>query len=831
MAERPPLHKHSGAWDCGLDMSTICFIILSCIFVLSVLCVIAYSWYSPTEQPITVQSNVNVLNSNGKKRKKKKMVIVNCEHAMIGDTNILQQGCISPILDDSRNREPTGFMKKTVSVWKKRADDLFVTKGMRNAMEFSKHNNLLIITGPQGSGKSSALRYVSVALKHDGFIVYPCMKPSDIEYYWDETKKQVFVIDDPIGSECVSLVGVQMMERYSDRIKTCIAGHTTKVILAIRSEILNDKYVSSSETLVTSRQNEIDLTEEENALSEQERKDMFSHYVSRTGVRNISLQMPQLHCFPLLCHAFFKVGTIRKNPTEFFSSPFSVIKDAFIRMRQRNPAHFCLLVFCIVFENKLSRRNLALESPEREKVDRVLEILGLNREKVQSNVINAIDALNGVYLTKNGTSYAFLHSLFQDIVTFILGEESTMFLFKYCSSTFLRSHVKIADTPAKIDEHAIVLEPSDYKSLAERMCEELQKRNVEDVFYHSSLGNRQFLKVFMRECSKNKTIEYSNENKIPLLAWSCRVEMFRLAKALLDKGADLNICDEFKRSALIWVCRNSCRSIEQSRAMVTILLKEGVDVKLADKRNQTAIIYAVRKGDIQIVHNLLDHGACVKELSADISPLNLAVKCAQKHTRTHVEPDTDQKEHSSTAIVRLLLEKGADPNFKVANDKTMLYQSVLGSNTAVSKCLLEHGADVGKSNTLNEDLLCSAISNRLSDLVDPLLERGVDVNIPNHFSRTSLHLAVIENNSDLVTQLIKAGACVDSKDSEGETPLHLSVKDDKKYIVRNILLRKGADVNSEDKRGRTPRMWYLRTLARVSSQNFRITEPLHNETN
>ncbi|XP_060069274.1 uncharacterized protein LOC132549362 [Ylistrum balloti] len=729
---------------------------------------------------------------------------------MVGDKNTSIIGNASPPLQVGRNEDPTKIMKTTMLIWEQQTKDIFITKGLQNVQNASKNNNLVIITGPQGSGKSTALRYAAMSLKQEGFVVYPCNKISEIIYYWDDTRKQVFIIDDPIGRECVSLVGVQKLEKYDQSIKHCITSHTeptTKLILAVRSEIINDKYVSSSNTLLSSQHHVIDLTDEDNALSEQERKDMLAHYLSKSG-RNeeVALQMPNLHCFPLLCHAFCKVGTIRKNAAEFFSSPFSVIKDTFVRIRERNPPHFCVLALCAVYSNDFSIRDLHDESPKREKVSRIMDILGINREKELRKLVNALDALNGVYLLKNDNSYSFLHSLFQDTVTFILGEESTEILLTYCSSTFLRSHVKISQK--NNGEHVIILEHADYPNLAVRMCQELRKHNVEDIFSHTALANKQFLKIFMEECSKDKIIEYANGEKIALLAWSCHVRLFRLTRALLENGADLNICDESERSALMWLCRNNRSPQDQIRNITKVLLEAGAAVNLIDKRDQTAIMYAISKGDVKIVQNLIEYGASVREVSTSLSPLSLAVKCSMKHTR---------RQHASAKYwnsleqqIELLLKKGADPNFKPDGEKTLLYQAVSCSNTAVCKCLLDHGADIEQSDLFHEDLLCCAISNCSTELVNLLLERNVSVNIANYFSKSPLHLAVSQNDCELVKQLLKMGACVNARDLEGETPLHLSVKAKRKEITE-MLLQEGADVMAEDKRGQTPQLWNIKT--------------------
>lgn len=483
-------------------------------------------------------------------------------------------------------------------------------------------------------------------------------------------------------------------------------------------------------------------------------------------------------------------------------------------MREHNPPHFCALALCAVYRNLLSIRYISPDSPERDRVDRVMELLGIDREKTQKKVMNALDALNGVYLTKNGRTFSFLHSVFEDLVTFILGEESTEFLFQYCSSTFLRSYVRIVDTAAVPNEHAIVLERSDYNRLAQRMCRELKNNNIEDIFYHSALRNRRFLKVFMKKCSEDKTLEYGNENSIPLLAWSCRMEMFRLTRDLLKNGAALNICDKTKKSALMWVCRNNSRPIKEIRKIVRELLEAGASVDLIDIRNHTALKHAIRKGDVDIVNELLEHHASVNQDQSDaasVAPLNMAVKIALKHKRTKYESDQalNQPEQNSTKIVKLLLERGANPNLKCNDDKTLLYLSVSRANIAIFRCLLDNGADVNLSNTSNEDLLCSAISNCPSDVIESLLDRNVDVNRHDASSKSPLHHAVMRNNCDLVAKLIKCGACVNCRDVEGETPLHISVKGQMEAIT-DVLLRNKADSQAEDKYGRTPIMWFYK---------------------
>ena len=71
---------------------------------------------------------------------------------------------------------------------------------------------------------------------------------------------------------------------------------------------------------------------------------------------------------------------------------------------------------------------------------------------------------------------------------------------------------------------------------------------------------------------------------------------------------------------------------------------------------------------------------------------------------------------------------------------------------------------------------------------------------------SSLHISVLLGHEAVVELLLEKGADVDSKDDTGRTPLSWAAENGHEAVVK-LLLEKGADVSSKDKYGQTPLSW------------------------
>jgi ankyrin repeat protein len=109
------------------------------------------------------------------------------------------------------------------------------------------------------------------------------------------------------------------------------------------------------------------------------------------------------------------------------------------------------------------------------------------------------------------------------------------------------------------------------------------------------------------------------------------------------------------------------------------------------------------------------------------------------------------------AIVRLLLDRGADPNQAAANAAgvTALHAAVSSNQLQAAEWLLDAGADVNARQQMNYTPLMGAAANARAELLDLLLARGADPALVTTDGKTAADLAR-EHGHDGVAERLDA---------------------------------------------------------------------------
>ncbi|TNE30237.1 MAG: hypothetical protein EP349_05535 [Alphaproteobacteria bacterium] len=132
-----------------------------------------------------------------------------------------------------------------------------------------------------------------------------------------------------------------------------------------------------------------------------------------------------------------------------------------------------------------------------------------------------------------------------------------------------------------------------------------------------------------------------------------------IVRALLDKGADPDICSDDGETALLKAARAARGGYNSSTpkqdAAIDLLLHYGASVDVPDGKGMTALILACENGRGDLARKLLDYGADVNKRAYDGStPLAGAVQSR------------------STQLVKLLLERGADEKAQKIPGETLI---------------------------------------------------------------------------------------------------------------------------------------------------------------
>jgi ankyrin len=213
------------------------------------------------------------------------------------------------------------------------------------------------------------------------------------------------------------------------------------------------------------------------------------------------------------------------------------------------------------------------------------------------------------------------------------------------------------------------------------------------------------------------------------------------------------------------------------------------------------LVDAAQQGDIEAIEQLLRRGARIDDADPDPFPrtaLNMAANSHQYEAATFLvehganvnasrpgefTPLSRVAYYGQTELVRLMLQRGADPNRPCLGGETALLQAIFHPPHAdVARLLLEAGADPNQPDEDGELPLNWAVRNGYFEAAQVLLEYGAD---PDRLSgprdapsptasmmvygRTALHEC--PGAPEFVKLLLEHGADPGLRDAEGKTPL------------------------------------------------------------
>ena len=238
------------------------------------------------------------------------------------------------------------------------------------------------------------------------------------------------------------------------------------------------------------------------------------------------------------------------------------------------------------------------------------------------------------------------------------------------------------------------------------------------------------------------------------------------ARALLDAGADVNLVDPDRHTPLILALINGHVDV------ATLLIERGADVQMADKVGQTALWAAVdlhtvpmsnrpaprefdeKATSLEVIKMLLARGASVDAALRQQVPYRTKLdRGGDGALGNGTTPLLRAAKAADTAVIKLLLEKGANPKATTSS----------GINA------LQMAANVG---TKEEDMTGRAKTQQdIIATTQLLLAAGLDINSTDGQGRSAAHGAAMWGLTDVVKFLHEKGAKLDQKDKRGLSPL------------------------------------------------------------
>ncbi len=292
------------------------------------------------------------------------------------------------------------------------------------------------------------------------------------------------------------------------------------------------------------------------------------------------------------------------------------------------------------------------------------------------------------------------------------------------------------------------------------------------------------------------------------LMWASARRHPQMMQFLISKGADVNarsIDRDYQRhvtaegrpksldsggfSPLLYAARENCL------ACVKVLLDNKADIDLPDPDGVSPLLLAIMNSNWDVAKQLLEAGADVNQW--DIygeAPLFTSVGQRNQVSGGHGSIDP-LNQTNGTAIVRMLLDRGANPNmqlfFRPANlrgstntrGSTPLIRAATNSDLEMVKLLLQHGADAKLMMADRQTAIMAVLAGRASEaqaleLIRILHDAGGELNVialVNHREEsrggTALHYAVRKRYKEVIKKLAEYGIDMNAKDQDGLTAL------------------------------------------------------------
>ena len=270
------------------------------------------------------------------------------------------------------------------------------------------------------------------------------------------------------------------------------------------------------------------------------------------------------------------------------------------------------------------------------------------------------------------------------------------------------------------------------------------------------------------------------------LMYAARQGHVRTARALVEKGASLDLTDPDGTTALVLAIINLKFDV------AAMLLEKGANPNIADKTGMTALYAAVDMNTITWTFGLPEPKASAQGTALDVVRLLLA-RGADPNARLvttipqrlHTTGDEALGEGTTafmraaksgdTASMRLLLDRGADPKLIARNGTNALMMAAgLGwrdGNAAIPT--RDRGTE---AEAIQAIALC--------------LELGLDINATNDRGDTALHASIAGRGADEIVRFLAGrGAQLDAKNKQGRTPLDVAVASRKDRSSNVTLLR------------------------------------------
>ncbi|XP_065929084.1 uncharacterized protein [Magallana gigas] len=747
--------------------------------------------------------------------------------------------------------QETTLVRCIFEQWQQDNNMFISTKACKKVEQLINNQNLVIVAGHSGSGKSAIIQHIALKYRSQGWIVRPIYEVSElIKDSLSISNKTLFVLNDPIGKETVDDISHDAWRQNEEKIKGLLK--KVKVLMSCRKYILSDARIAG---VFANKSYIVDINNSLLKLNDDEKETMFKKhsFVNKFSKEEFAAIMKIDAYFPLLCKLYFSNATYQNDGLKFFKKPDVVLEEEIRNFRKASKEKYCALVLLVLFNNALCVNDLLQKETSKRKYKHALQLCGMSENTAPYTIGDILESMEGFFVKKIGDNFHFYHDFVMEITTYVFGSDYPQETIEYAEVSFLRRRVKLEDCKDENDKFCIVLSDKYIANLGKRLFMEVFGEHLLDVVLNPCMRNEKVRNIIIEELNRNpekykmllekkvlqieKDEQYKETKDLflsklsflnqrngisPIFAMivfchtqlslyclkalkqlKTDIEDISLFSAVCCNGS-LDLLDFFSNDCIQLFLKDTYACIHPIHLvsafynfeMMRQLIKFGVDVNLrqfgnnSNKDGCTPLIYAATANE-----NNKEDTSCETRRNKTIKLLLSSGANVNECKQNGSTPLHTACFYGLNSAVQLLLSNGANIHLCRKDGVTPLYLACLNGHDNTVSILINNGADTNLYEKDGSSPLSAACRSGHDSIVELLLSNGAKINVCNEQQEdTPLIDACLHGHDSTVKLLLGNGADINLCSDNGSSPLYAACQEGHDNTVQ-LLLSNGANVN------------------------------------
>ena len=329
----------------------------------------------------------------------------------------------------------------------------------------------------------------------------------------------------------------------------------------------------------------------------------------------------------------------------------------------------------------------------------------------------------------------------------------------------------------------------------------------------SSKNEEQKIKYINLMMKNGVDINIRNENSY-LINESLKYHNDILAKVIIEKGANINIKDNFRKTPLMYAIENN-----NSSDIIELLLQKGANINDKDFNGNTPLHYACKfsnvnivslimgkkpkineqneKGETPLIISFMERNwICAKRL-LEYNDINVTIKDKNGNTILNYFKDLENDSYKFNEEIISFIKERYNTLINLNNQKIEKIESMESDDCNIEMTQEED----------NDTKLINISENNNKEIITMV---------------KSLHDACKSNNIDLVSKLILENNDINKKDNNDLTPLMISIMENNWECVLRLLECKNIEVNIMNKNNETPLFYMINNFIQQREVYFQL---------